>query len=339
VTVNGLSFTAYPDDLLASQVAAAFTGIVTGATTGPSITLGAYTGTFSGSATATTRSGAVLTLSTAPSASNVKPGVAGAIMPESPIVAVTQGTGSSSESASITFKALKAGQSITVAGLTVRAKTDLDATAVGAAFASKTASSTLTDTTALAYTGALTGFTSATNSSGVVVFTSTAANVDVTDITSSVDSTIASPILSASKGKFSGILSAFSTGPVAGSTITFTSTTNFSNVDNIATSGTAITPTITTVAGVAGGGMTLGGAGSFAKAGTLSIVAGGPSSVTSATFTLEDGQILDIAAGVSIAAGVVTIDKQTLDRAGKNILSGGNLTMTQVTLHQLPQHL
>jgi flagellin len=332
VTVNGLSFTAYPDDLLASQVAAAFTGIVTGATTGPSITLGAYTGTFSGSATATTRSGAVLTLSTAPSASNVKPGVAGAIMPESPIVAVTQGTGSSSESASITFKALKAGQSITVAGLTVRAKTDLDATAVGAAFASKTASSTLTDTTALAYTGALTGFTSATNSSGVVVFTSTAANVDVTDITSSVDSTIASPILSASKGKFSGILSAFSTGPVAGSTITFTSTTNFSNVDNIATSGTAITPTITTVAGVAGGGMTLGGAGSFAKAGTLSIVAGGPSSVTSATFTLEDGQILDIAAGVSIAAGVVTIDKQTLDRAGKNILSGGNLTMTQVTV-------
>ena len=77
--------------------------------------------------------------------------------------------------------------------------------------------------------------------------------------------------------------------------------------------------------------MTLGGAGSFAKAGTLSIVAGSDSTVTTATFTLEDGQILDIAAGVSIAAGVVTIDKQTLDRAGKNILSGGNLTMTQVT--------
>jgi flagellin len=289
VTVNGMSFTAYPNDLLAAQVAAAFTGIVTDASTGPSTSLGAYTGTFSGSATATTRSGAVLTLATAPSPSAVVSGVAGAIMPESPVVAITQGTNSSYESASITLKGLKAGQSVTIGGLTVRAKTDLTATAVGDAFASKTASSTLTDTTALAYTGALTGFTSATNSSGVVVFTSTAANVNVTDITSSVDSSIASPILSAGKGKFSGILSAFSTGPVTGSTINFTSTTNFSNVTDITTSGTAITPTITTVTGAAGGGMTLGGAGSFAKAGTLNIVAGGPSTVTTATFTLEDG--------------------------------------------------
>ena len=74
----------------------------------------------------------------------------------------------------------------------------------------------------------------------------------------------------------------------------------------------------------------MGGAGSFAKAGTLNIVAGGTDAVTTATFTLEDGQILDIKAGVSITAGIVTIDKQTLDRAGKNILSGGNLTIKQV---------
>jgi flagellin len=327
VTVNGLSFTAYPNDLLASQVAAAFTAISAGATTGPSTSLGAYTGKLT--AATTTSSGSVLTLSAAPS--EVMPGVAGAIMPESPTIAVTQGTGSSSESASVTFKALKAGQSVTIAGLTLRAKTNLTATEVGDAFAGKSVSSTLTDTTALAYTGALTGYTSATNSSGVVVFTSTAANVNVTDISASVESSIASPILSASKGKFSGILSGFSTGPIAGSTINFTSTTNFSNVTDITTSGTAITPTITTVAGATGGGMTLGGAGSFAKAGTLNIVAGGTSTVTTATFTLEDGQILDIKAGVSIADGVVTIDKQTLDRAGKNILSGGNLTMTQVT--------
>jgi hypothetical protein len=44
------------------------------------------------------------------------PGVAGAIMPESPTVAVTQGTGASTETADVTFKALKAGQSVTVAG-------------------------------------------------------------------------------------------------------------------------------------------------------------------------------------------------------------------------------
>jgi flagellin len=326
VTVNGLSFIA-TSDLLSSQVAAAFTGISANATTGPSTSLGAYTGMLT--AATTTSSGSVLTLSAPPS--SVLPGVAGAIMPESPSVTVTPGTGSATETAAVTFKALKAGQSVTIAGLTLRAKTDLDATAVGAAFASKTPSSTLTDTTALAYTGALTGYTISTNTAGLVTFTSTAANVNVTDITATVDSSIASPILSAGKGKFSGILSAFSTGPIAGSTINFTSTTNFSNVADITTSGTAITPTITTVAGATGGGMTLGGAGLFAKAGTLNIVAGGTSTVTTATFTLEDGQILDIKAGVSIAAGIVTIDKQTLDRAGKNILSGGNLTLTQVT--------
>jgi hypothetical protein len=46
--------------------------------------------------------------------------------PSLQLLHVTQGTGSLQlKSASITFKALKAGQSITVAGLTVRAKTRL----------------------------------------------------------------------------------------------------------------------------------------------------------------------------------------------------------------------
>ena len=328
VTVNGLSFIA-SSDLLSSQVAAAFTGIVDGDTTGPSGSLGAYTGTYSGSATATTSSGNVVTMSVAPT--SVLPGVAGAVMPESPIVAITQGgVSGSTESAAVTFKALKAGQSVTIAGLTVRAKVDQTPTQVGAAFASLAVNAAPTDTTALAFSGKLTDYTTGTNASGAVTFTSTKSGVDVDDIAATVDSSIATPILAGSKGKFSGILSAFSTGPVSGSTVNFTSTTNFSNVTDITTSGTAITPTITTTPGAAGGGMTIGGAGSFAKAGTLNIVAGDPFTVTSAKYTLEDGQILDITAGVSIAGGVVTLDKTVLDRAGKNILSGGNLTLTQV---------
>jgi len=331
VTLNGMSFTA-TGDLLASQVAAAFASLANGATTGPSTSLGSYTGIFNG--VTSTASAAVLSGVVPASGSiAVAPGVAGAVMPESPTIAVTTqgGVASSTEAATVAFKALKAGQSVTVAGLTLRAKQDVTAAAVLTAFASLSVGATPADTASLAYTGKLTGYSTGAVAAGAVPFTSSSAGVDVPDLTASVDSTIASPILSASKGKFSGILSAFSTGPVAGSTITFTSTTNFSNVANLETGGTAITPTVTTVAGASGGGMTLGGVGSFAKAGTLSIVAGGPSTVTSATFTLEDGQILDIAAGVSIAAGVVTIDKTTLDRAGKNILSGGNLTMTQVT--------
>ena len=327
MTVNGLSFIA-ASDLTPSQVAGAFTNIADKATTGPSTSLGAYTGILNGETKAST--GTVLTLTAAPS--SVMPGVAGAVMPENPTITVTtQGTTTATEVTSVGFKALKAGQSVTVAGLTLRAKQDLAIAAVCAAFASLAVNATPADTTSLAYTGKLTGYGTGAVAGGTSVpFTSSAVNAEVPDLTATMDSTIASPILSASKGKFSGILSAFSTGPIAGSTINFTSTTNFTDVTNIATSGTAITPTITTVAGAAGGGVTVGGAGSFAKAGTLNIVAAGADTVTTATFTLEDGQILDIKAGVSITAGVVTIDKQTLDRAGKNILSGGNLTIKQV---------
>jgi flagellin len=328
VTVNGLSFIA-ASDLTSSQVAGAFTNIAAAATTGPSGSLGAYTGILSAATGAV--AGNVLTLPVAPAAGAVMPGVAGAVMPENPTIAVTtQGTTSATEVTSVTFKALKAGQSVTVAGLTLRAKQDLTAAAVGTAFSGVAVNATPADSTSLAFTGKMTGYATAAGTVAAVTFTSSAVNATVPDLTATMDSTIASPILSASKGKFSGILSGFSTGPIAGSTINFTSTTNFTNVTDIATSGTAITPTITTVAGAAGGGVTVGGAGSFAKAGTLNIVAGGTDAVTTATFTLEDGQILDIKAGVSITAGVVTIDKQTLDRAGKNILSGGNLTIKQV---------
>lgn len=165
-----------------------------------------------------------------------------------------------------------------------------------------------------------------------LTYTATVANsgAEVATAFANIAAGTAAAGLSGSKGSYSGTLTGFSTGPVSGSTVVFKSSTNFSNVTDIAQSGTALTPTITTTSGVAGGGMTQGGAGAFAKAGTLNIVAGGASTVTSATYTLEDGQILNIASGVSIAAGVVTLNKTVLDRAGLNILSGGNVTLTQV---------
>jgi flagellin len=88
---------------------------------------------------------------------------------------------------------------------------------------------------------------------------------------------------------------------------------------------------VATTSGAVGGGIVLGGAGSFAKSGSLSVVAAGPTSLTSATFTLEDGQILDlnVNSAVTITGGIVTIDKTKLERAGINILSTGNVTLTQ----------
>jgi flagellin len=176
----------------------------------------------------------------------------------------------------------------------------------------------------------------ADDGSGGVTFTARAADVDVTDITMSLDSSIESPILKGSRGKFSGILSGFSTGPANGSTVTFKSSTNFVNVDDLTNAGSSLAPVIKVVEGVAGGGVALGGLGSFAKSGTLKIVAAAPgdpdfpTGVKSASYTLEDGQILDISAGVSAADGVVTFDKTKLDRAGYSLLSGGNVTINQI---------
>jgi flagellin len=62
------------------------------------------------------------------------------------------------------------------------------------------------------------------------------------------------------------------------------------------------------------------------------VVAGGATTVTSATFTLDDGQILDlnVNSAVTITGGIVTINKTLLERAGINILSTGNVTLTQI---------
>ena len=83
--------------------------------------------------------------------------------------------------------------------------------------------------------------------------------------------------------------------------------------------------------GAAGGGIVFDGTGSFTKSGTLNIVAGGPSTVTTATFTLDDGQIINLNTNnaVQITDGAVTIDKTALVGAGVDILSGGNVLLSQ----------
>ena len=92
---------------------------------------------------------------------------------------------------------------------------------------------------------------------------------------------------SSTKGTYSGALALFSSGPkTASSDVTFTSTTRFATATDIAVSSSttvaggqiALSPTVSTPAakqGAAGGGIYLGGAGAFAKSGSLSVVAGG----------------------------------------------------------------
>ena len=343
VTLRGLSFIA-SEDLIADQVAQAFQNLDSGATTGGSTSLGSYTGVLDGD-TAAAAVGAVLTVDVSAGTGGdvtATPGVAGSFMPETPDLTIVQGSAGTDETATFTFKAMKAGQSITIAGLTIEAKVDVTALKVAEAFAGKSWDDTypIAMPDGLAFSGRLTEWASATTTNATVIFTARDTDVNATDITMTLDSSIESDLLKGSKGKFSGILSGFSTGPSNGSTTTFKSFSNFIDVADLSNGGTSLAPTIKTVDGDTGNGVALGGLGSFAKAGTLKIISADtvdndqialyPNGVKSATYTLEDGQILDITAGVTMAGGVATLDKVTLDRAGFSLLADDDVTIYQI---------
>ena len=293
VVVNGLKFTANRS-VSSAEVAAAFASLAVNATTGPATSYGAYTGTLTGFSTGAVLASGIAVKATSSTANTNVTDISVGPTPL-PTISKTDGVAGTldgvTEESVLTFPAMSKGQTVTVAGLTYTATVANSGAEVAAAFANLAS-------------GAATG--------------------------------------PSTKGTYSGALGAFNSGKVTGSSdVTFTSTTRFSNATDIAvSSGTtvaggalALTPTVSTKQGASGGGIFLGGAGAFAKSGSLSVVAAGPSSVRSATFTLDDGQILDLNVGsaVSISAGVVTIDKTALERAGINILSGGNVTLSQLT--------
>ncbi len=293
VVVNGLQFTA-SRSVSSAEVAAAFASLTAGATTGPATSYGAYSGTLTGFNTSGVLGSGIAVRATSTTGTTNVTDISVGPTPL-PTISKTDGVAGTldgvTEESVLTFPAMSKGQTVTVAGLTYTATVANSGAEVAAAFANLAS-------------GAATG--------------------------------------PSTKGTYSGALAAFNSGKVTGSSdVTFTSTTRFSNATNIdVSSGTtvaggaiALAPTVSTKQGASGGGIFLGGAGAFAKSGSLSVVAAGASSVRSATFTLDDGQILDLNVGsaVSISAGVVTIDKTALERAGINILSGGNVTLSQLT--------
>ena len=131
---------------------------------------------------------------------------------------------------------------------------------------------------------------------------------------------------SSTKGTYSGTLVDFSSGPkIASSNVTYTSSTIFNTATDIeVSSGTtvsdgqiALAPTVSSPdakQGAVGGGIYLGGEGTFSKSGSLSVVAGGSTSIASATFTLDDGQIFDlnVNSAITISSGAVSYTHLTL---------------------------
>ncbi len=110
---------------------------------------------------------------------------------EEPTVALTQGDASTTESGTVTWGDLYAGDSVTVGGLTLTASDNLTAAQVAQAFAGLADGTTPADVPgSYRYTGALTGFSTAAASGAnldEVVFTSSTANTDVADLTATLN--------------------------------------------------------------------------------------------------------------------------------------------------------
>ena len=140
-------------------------------------------------------------------------------------VAITQGSaGTTTESAAITFKALTAGQSTTVAGRTVSATGDATAAQVAAVMKSGTAAGNLT------VSGSVTGWTMGTVSGADLTFTSTTATTNVTDISTSSS---AAGALTVTKMANNGTLELTAAG--TGATVTMTDATGTADSLNVVT--------------------------------------------------------------------------------------------------------
>ncbi len=169
VTVGGLKLKASGGPISAANVASAFATLSAGVTSGNNVTNGTFTGALAGFRTDAASSDTVKFTSTA----------AG---PVNDIVATQTGI---AESSVVNFKALEAGDTITVGGLKLTASGAISANAVAAAFATLANGATQGHAVANgAFTGTLSGFTTGSASSNSVGFTSTAAN-NVTDIVTS----------------------------------------------------------------------------------------------------------------------------------------------------------
>ena len=182
VTVAGRTLQSGAAGLTAAEVATAF-----GTGTAPAGAV--FSGTLTGF-TAGTAAGAVVTFTSTTAATpvtDIAVATSTIVAPTVPTATTTPGSGTVTESASIVFGALAAGQSVTVAGRTLTATDALTANQVASAFA--TTAPTITGGT---ITGTLTGFTGVVTTN-TAVMTSTTALTDVTNISVTAAGSSAAP--------------------------------------------------------------------------------------------------------------------------------------------------
>jgi len=189
VTLGGLTYTSTANTS-AAQVATAFANLAANASTGQGTGTGSYSGTASANFSSGAASGSSVVFTATSAATAVLDLAVSASLASGISSTVTQGDSllgaEVTETASVVFTALTAGQKITVGGLTYTSTGASTAAQVAAAFASLadnagTGAGTLTGS----YSGNFSGFTSTTPSgasNNTVVMTSTTVNTNVTDL-------------------------------------------------------------------------------------------------------------------------------------------------------------
>jgi len=224
LTIAGLTFTAGANGATAAQLASAFASLANNTAAASINTTKTLNDAAGGTFTAGTSSGwtsglsvgAGLTFSSTTANTNVDNlSSALALGTSSPGIVTVDGVPlTSNETATVTFKALAAGQTLTMAGLTFTASTSgASAAQVASAFASianNTAFAAINTTKTLndAAGGAFTAGTSTGWASGaaggagvaVVTFTSSSAQLNVPDLTSSLSLIASAPTIVATEG-------------------------------------------------------------------------------------------------------------------------------------------
>mgnify|MGYP000415709511 CR=1 FL=1 len=190
ITVAGRTVTATSGDATPTQVATAF---ASGTSAGTLTVSGALSGVTAAAVSGQATQVQFTATANGDQTPNLSATTTAVTAPSAPSVSTTNGTGSSNETAEVTFVDLAIGQSVTVAGLTITAETgSATAAQVAAAVAGGSAGT-------LAVTGTTANWSAAAAAGSSVTYTSTTANTDVANISvssaGSVAPTVNAPVV------------------------------------------------------------------------------------------------------------------------------------------------
>jgi S-layer protein len=244
--------------------------------------------------------------------------------------------GGKTETASVKFGALKTGEAVTAAGLTLTAKADMSAAEVAAAFANlvKTSAGTFGsgDTQSGAvfakgtYSGISSGWTSGAANGDTVVFTSNTTNSNVTDlaVTGTAVAATAAPVVTTTQGNAKNAGAADGAVGVAAGTVTIA---NGAALKTVSVDGYSVTGSVIT--------------GSNTLLDTLNLSNGGDFSVSNAAASLAltlngvDGTFTQTAGAATLnvkSVGDNTANLVASTATALNVSGSGKLTATTSTL-------